>query len=71
MFRAYAHFSVKYPAIHIANLLIVLSVFIISCYQLLANENLQYAAGFVFVILPIIVFAKSSDYKRKYMSANN
>ncbi|PSW11187.1 hypothetical protein C9J01_17160 [Photobacterium rosenbergii] len=71
MFRAYAHFSVNHPVIHIVNLLIVMTIFAVSCYQLLANENLLFSAGFLFVTLPIILFAKSSDYKRKYLSTNN
>ncbi|PSU29844.1 hypothetical protein [Photobacterium lutimaris] len=71
MFRAYAHFSVNHPLMHYTNLLIVLAVFITSCYQLLANENLTFASGILFVVLPTIVFARSSDYKRKYLSTNS
>ncbi|KHT61570.1 hypothetical protein RJ45_21880 [Photobacterium gaetbulicola] len=71
MFRAYARFSMNHPYMHYANLLIVLAIFIISCYQLLANENLNFAAGLLFVVLPTFVFARSSDYKRKYLSTNS
>ncbi|PSW03846.1 hypothetical protein C9I89_15750 [Photobacterium lipolyticum] len=70
MFRTYAHFSVSHPYLHKANLLILFAIFALSCYQLLANENIVYAAGFLFVIIPIFIFAKSSDYKRKYLSAD-
>ena len=70
MFRAYAHFSVNHPLMHYTNLLAVLAVFIVSCYQLLANENLLFASGLLFVVLPTIVFARSSDYKRKYLCTN-
>ena len=69
MFRTYAHFSVKHPYLHKANVLILMGVFLASCYQLLANENIEYAAGFLIVMFPTFIFAKSSDYKRKYLSA--
>lgn len=71
MFRAYAHFAVNHPIIHYANMLVVLAVFVVSCYQLLANENLLFVLGLLFVVLPTIVFARSSDYKRKYLNSNN
>ncbi|GAL08776.1 hypothetical protein JCM19237_404 [Photobacterium aphoticum] len=71
MFRAYAQFTIKYPAIHALNLLIVLSIFAISSYQLLANEALIFAFGFLFVAFPTIVFAKASDYRRKYLNTSN
>jgi len=71
MFRAYAHFTVKHPYIHTLNLFTMLSVFMISGYQLLVNENLIYAAGFLLVSIPTFIFAKASDYKRKYISTNS
>ena len=70
MFRTYAHFSVNNPYLHKANILILLVIFSVSCYQLLANENIEYAAGFLIVFIPTFIFAKSSDYKRKYLSAD-
>lgn len=71
MFRLYAHFSVNHPLIHKTNILITLAIFILSCYQLLENNNLQYAIGFVLVAIPTLIFSKSSDYKRKYLSSNH
>lgn len=71
MFRAYAHFTVNHPYIHALNLLLVTAIVFISGYQLLANEELVYATGFILVLFPSIVFAKSSDYRRKYISQNN
>lgn len=71
MFRAYAYFSVNHPVMHYTNLLAVLMIFIVSCYQLLANESLIFAAGLLFVVFPVIVFARSSDYKRKYLSTSS
>lgn len=70
MFRAYAHFSVNHPVIHTTNILLVMMIFIFSCYQLLANENITFALGFLLVIFPTVLFAKSSDYKRKYLSVD-
>ena len=71
MLRAYAQFTVKHPYIHALNLFTMLSVFVISGYQLLANENLIYAAGLLLVSIPTFIFAKASDYKRKYLSTNS
>ncbi|ELR65058.1 hypothetical protein C942_01629 [Photobacterium marinum] len=45
-------------------------IFFLTCsYQLLANEKIEYALGFIIVIFSIVIFAKASDYKRKYLSA--
>ena len=68
MFKLYARFSVNHPYFHASNLLILLGIFILSCYQLLANEKLEYALGIVALIIPMVIFAKSSEYKRKYLS---
>lgn len=70
MYKAYAHFTVKHPYIHGFNLITLLVIFMVSGYQLLENENLAYAAGFLIVSIPTLIFAKASDYKRKYISAN-
>ncbi|CAG21071.1 conserved hypothetical protein [Photobacterium profundum SS9] len=71
MFRAYAHFSVNHPLVHKFNLLAVLSIFFVSCYELLVNESIIFSLGFVLVAFPMLVFAKASDYKNKYLSAKN
>lgn len=71
MFRAYAHFSVNHPLVHKFNLLAVLTIFLVSCYQLLANESIIFAIGFVLIAFPMLVFAKASDYKNKYLSTQN
>ncbi|MGR5146663.1 hypothetical protein ACQKP8_08985 [Photobacterium alginatilyticum] len=69
MYKAYAHFTVKHPYIHGLNLIALLVIFIVSGYQLLENENLIYAAGFLLISIPAVIFAKASDYKRKYINA--
>lgn len=71
MFRAYAHFSVNHPLVHKFNLLVVLTIFIVSCYELLANEEIIFSLGFVLIVFPALVFAKASNYKQKYLSAKN
>ena len=71
MFRSYARFSMNHPYLHALNLLIVVVIFSVSCYQLLANEKLEYAAGLIAVVIPLFIFAKSSDYKRKYFSTDS
>lgn len=71
MYRLYAHFSVNHPLIHKSNILMTFVIFILSCYQLLENNNLAYAIGFILVAIPTLIFARSSDYKRKYLSTNN
>ncbi len=65
--HSYAHFSVKHPWGHRTILLIVLVVFLISCYQLLSNENLVYGLGCLFAFLAILLFSRASDFKRKYL----
>ncbi|WP_157097612.1 hypothetical protein [Photobacterium sp. J15] len=39
----------------------------LSTYQLLANEELVYGFGLMVPVLPMFVFAKASDYRRKYL----
>lgn len=63
----YAVFSVKHPWLHRLNLLIVLSISLVSGYQLLVNEQLIYSVGALITLLSIIVFASASDFKRKYV----
>ncbi|PSW19502.1 hypothetical protein C9I98_11320 [Photobacterium sanctipauli] len=71
MFRVYARFSVNYPIVHKLNILLVAAIFLLSCYQLLANENLLFGISLLLITIPTFIFAKSSDYKRKYLSTNN
>ncbi|EGQ7955075.1 hypothetical protein JRK27_000840 [Vibrio vulnificus] len=66
--RKYAHFSVKHPWIHRFNLLVALMIFAVSCYELLADENLWYGLGTLFTFVLLLVFASASEFKRKYLS---
>jgi len=57
--------------LHNINLTIVISVMLVSVYQLIENEQLVYANGIAFALLAVIMFARSSDYKRKFLTKNN
>ncbi|WP_241749909.1 hypothetical protein, partial [Vibrio vulnificus] len=50
------------------NLLVALMIFAVSCYELLANENLWYGLGTLFTFVLLLVFASASEFKRKYLS---
>lgn len=68
MFKNYAIFSVKYPLFHVFNLLIINLLFIFCCYQLIENESIEYAPGFLVVLLFGFIFAKAADYRTKYLT---
>lgn len=68
MFRKYALFAIKHPKIHTLNLLITLAVMLFSCYELIENENFIFANGIAFSFVCILIFARASEYKRKYLS---
>ena len=70
MFRRYAIFTNNHPRLHHINLLIVVSVLLVSLYQLIENEQLIYANGIAFSLLSVIIFARTSEYKRKYLTKN-
>lgn len=70
MFRRYAIFTNNYPLLHNIILMLVTSVMLISLYQLIEHEQLIYAYGIIFGLLSIVLFARSSEYKRKYLTKN-
>ncbi|QUM74780.1 hypothetical protein HWV00_17610 [Moritella sp. 24] len=70
MFRRYAIFTNNYPLLHNINLMIVILVMLGSLYQLIENEQLIYANGIAFALLSVIMFARSAEYKRKYLTHN-
>ena len=67
MIRAYAYLSKKRPYIHLFNVILTISIFAFSCYQLLINEAVIFSAGFIFVGGMVTLFSKSSSYKQKYL----
>ena len=70
MFRRYAIFTNNNPMLHNINLLIVISVLLFSLYQLIENEQLVYTNGIAFALLSVVMFSRSSEYKRKYLTRN-
>ncbi|NQZ50483.1 MAG: hypothetical protein HRT95_09980 [Moritella sp.] len=70
MFRRYAIFTNKFPMLHNINLMIVIFVMLVSVYQLVENEQLAYANGIAFALLSVVMFARASDYKRKFLTTN-
>jgi len=71
MFRRYAIFTNNHPILHNINLMLVTLVMLFSIYQLIEHEQLIYANGIAFALLSVIMFARSSDYKRKFLTKNN
>jgi hypothetical protein len=70
MFRRYAMFTNNHPMLHKLNLLITILVMLVSIYQLIENEQLIYANGIAFALLSVVIFARASEYKRKYLTKN-
>jgi uncharacterized paraquat-inducible protein A len=68
MSRYYAIFSNKYPLIHKINIAGIALLSLISAYQLLVNEEYIYIAVLVINLMSIIIFERSSEYKRKYLT---
>ncbi|MBC7005811.1 hypothetical protein BIZ37_24940 [Photobacterium sp. BZF1] len=68
MMRAYARFTVNHPFFHSFNLVVVLGIFTLSCYQLLVEENLVFGAGFLVVMIALALFAGAADYRSKYLT---
>lgn len=67
MIRSYAYFSASHRMAHLYLILMTFAVFVFSAWSLLSNENLVYAAGVVGPVVPLILFAKASDYRRAYV----
>ncbi|MFT7683653.1 MAG: hypothetical protein ACI935_003153 [Moritella dasanensis] len=70
MFRRYAIFTNNHPMPHKFNLFITILVMLVSIYQLIENEQLIYANGIAFALLSVVIFARASEYKRKYLTKN-
>ncbi|PKH05331.1 hypothetical protein [Moritella sp. Urea-trap-13] len=70
MFRRYAIFTNNHSGLHNINLMIVILVMLVSLYQLIENEQLVYANGIAFTLVSVVIFARASDYKRKYLTKN-
>ncbi|MEJ2765090.1 hypothetical protein VV869_14110 [Photobacterium sp. MCCC 1A19761] len=67
MIRQYAIFSNQFPNLHRLFIVLIVSISLMSSYLVLEHNHLQYAWGIILPVLPFALFAKSSDYKKKYM----
>ncbi|EGR2695760.1 TPA: hypothetical protein ACX3DT_000289 [Vibrio parahaemolyticus] len=65
--KRYAQYSVKRPWFHRFNISLVLTVFVVSVYELLANEEYVYLAGVVFTFTSTLLFASASTFKKRYL----
>lgn len=70
MIRAYARMSKSRPYFHWFNVFLTLFVFVLCGYQLLANEEIIFGFGFVFVGLMVTLFGQASSYRQKYLNNN-
>jgi hypothetical protein len=50
--------------------MVVILVILVSLYQLIENEQLIYANGIAFALLSVVILARASEYKRKYLTKN-
>lgn len=67
MIRAYAYLSRNHPMLHVFNILLVLAIMAFCAYQLLGNQQIEYSIGFIAMFLPFMLFAKSAQYRSKYL----
>ena len=65
--KRYAQHSVKRPWAHRINILLVLFVFSVSVYELLANEEFVYLSGIAFTFFATAFFASASSFKKRYL----
>lgn len=69
--KGYAKLSVKHPWFHRVNVITVVLIFFVSCYQLLVNEAFEYAIGFIITILASALFASASAFKKRYLGLDS
>ena len=65
--KRYAQDSIKRPWFHRINILLVFLMFIVSAYELLANEEFIYLLGVVFTFVATALFASASSFKKRYL----
>ncbi|MCR9810921.1 hypothetical protein NB585_20880 [Vibrio parahaemolyticus] len=64
--KKYAQHSVKRPLRHRINVSLAIFAFGISCYGLLAYEDLSFLIGILITTVAIGLFASASSFKKKY-----
>lgn len=67
MIRKYALFSQNNPKKHIIFVALMVLSIIASMILLLSEENLIFTLGLIIPICPLVIFAKASDYRTKYL----
>ncbi|MGK0270234.1 MAG: hypothetical protein ACI88H_000877 [Cocleimonas sp.] len=67
MFRRYAILSKKYPHLHKINIMIIIFISLVSGYQLIENERLDYSIGLAVSLICLIIFSRASEYKRRFL----
>ncbi|MHA2714114.1 hypothetical protein ACXZ7B_05415 [Vibrio owensii] len=65
--KRYAQYSTKRPWFHRINVMLVLFVFVVSVYELLANEEFVYLSGIAFTFIATALFASASSFKKRYL----
>ncbi|WP_409590814.1 hypothetical protein [Vibrio jasicida] len=65
--KRYAQYSTKRPWFHRINVMLVLFVFVVSVYELLANEEFVYLSGIAFTFMATAFFASASSFKKRYL----
>jgi len=67
MIRKYALFSQKNKKTHTSIVAFAVLITIANMFLLLSEERIIFSLGLVIPIFPLIIFAKASDYKTKYL----
>jgi len=67
MIRKYALFSQNNPKKHIILVALMLLSVIASMLLLLSEEKFIFTLGLIIPIGPLVIFAKASDYRQKYL----
>ncbi|RWX56192.1 hypothetical protein EDI28_07865 [Photobacterium chitinilyticum] len=63
----YARFSQKHPKTHVTFVALMVLSIIVSMALLLLQEKLIFTFGLLIAIFPLVLFAKASDYRKKYL----
>ncbi|PKH09301.1 hypothetical protein CXF93_00175 [Moritella sp. Urea-trap-13] len=66
MIRKYCKFAISNPKLHKLHITVLLFITFYSTYELLENNKIIFALGFVIVIPSLVLLIKSAEYARKY-----
>ncbi|NBI51809.1 hypothetical protein EIZ48_04375 [Photobacterium alginatilyticum] len=68
MIRSYALFSQKYKKSHCFIVSALLLTIVVSIILLLSEEKIIFLLGLIIPVFPLIIIARASEYKRKYLN---